>query len=101
MKTYLIQRTLPNAGKLTLAERRAIAQRSNAVIAELGNENLEWDHTYVTNDNLWCIYRANNEEILKEHARRGPFPCDNIRQIYTTFSPATAEMELELDETKS
>ena len=95
MKTYLIQRNLPNAGKLTLAERKAIAQRSCAVIDELGNENLQWLHSYVTADNLWCVYKAVDDRILREHARRGPFPCDNIREISGTLSPSTATIETE------
>ena len=95
MKTYLIQRNLPQAGNLSMAEKKAIAQRSCAVIEELGTENLQWVHSYITADNLWCIYRANNEEILREHARRGPFPCDVIREVFGTFSPATATLELE------
>jgi hypothetical protein len=95
MKTYLIQRNLPKAGQLTMVERKAIAQRSCAVINELGNENLEWIHSYITMDNLWCVYNAQNEEILREHAKRGPFPCDNIREIFGMLSPATATLELE------
>lgn len=95
MKTYLIQRNLPHAGKLTSAERKAIAQRSCAVIDELGHQNLEWIHSYVTEDNLWCVYNAVDEQILKEHAKRGPFPCDNIREIFGIMSPATAEATLE------
>jgi len=92
MKTFLIQRNLPNAGKLTLRERKAIAQKSCKVIAELGNENIEWLHSYITSDNLWCIYRAENEDIIKEHARKGNFPCNNILEVFATFSPATAEV---------
>jgi hypothetical protein len=95
MKTYLIQRNLPDAGKLTMSEQKAIAQRSCAVIKELGNENLEWIQTTITKDNLWCVYKANDEQILREHAKRGPFPCDIILEIFGTFSPATATMELE------
>ncbi len=95
MKTYLIQRTLPNAGRLTLAERKAIAQRSCAVIEELGNENLQWLHSYITANHLWCLYKANGEEVLREHAKRGPFPCDNISEVYGIFSPATATIEIE------
>jgi hypothetical protein len=92
MKTFLIQRNLPGAGNLTLAERKAIAIRSCEVIDELGRENIQWLHSYITSDNIWCVYRAENEEILKEHAKRGKFPCDNIREIAATFSPATAEV---------
>jgi hypothetical protein len=92
MNTYLIQRNLPGAGKLTLADRKAIAQRSCEVISELGHQNIQWQHSYITSDNIWCIYKAEDESILKEHARRGNFPCDDIREIFATFSPATAEV---------
>lgn len=90
MKTYLIQRKLPNAGKLTEVEKKAIAQRSVNVIEELGNENLQWLHSYITADNLWCVYKAVNEDVLREHAKRGPFPCDVILEINGMLSPATA-----------
>ena len=92
MKTYLIQRDLPNAWNLSLADRKAIAQRSCKVIKELGQDNIQWLHSYITNDNLWCIYRAENEDILKEHAKKGNFPCNNILEVVATFSPATAEV---------
>ena len=92
MKTYLIQRNLPDAGKLTLRDRKAIAIKSCKVIEELGHENIEWIHSYITGDNLWCVYRAESEEILREHARRGNFPCNEIREVFGTFSPATAEV---------
>ncbi|MEZ5012687.1 MAG: DUF4242 domain-containing protein [Chitinophagales bacterium] len=92
MKTYLIQRNLPNAGTLTLEQKISIAQRSCAVIEELGHDHLVWDHSYITADNLWCVYQAENEEVLREHARRGPFPLDNIFEVKGTFSPATAEL---------
>jgi hypothetical protein len=94
MKTYLIQRNLPGAGKLTLADRKAIAQRSCEVINELGQENIQWLHSYITSDNIWCIYKAEDEAILKEHARKGKFPCDDIREVFATFSPATATAEV-------
>ena len=95
MKNYLIERKLPGAGKLSMAERKAIAQRSCAVIEELGHENLKWHFSYITADNLWCVYDAVNEEVLREHAKRGPFPCDNIREVFGMLSPATATVELE------
>jgi hypothetical protein len=94
MKTYLIQRNLPGAGKLTMAEKKSIAQRSCEVIRELGPEKLKWEHSYITEDNLWCVYQATGPEILREHAKKGPFPCDNIREIGGILSPATAEIEI-------
>ena len=92
MNTYLIQRNLPGAGKLSLAQQKSIAQRSCAVIEEIGHNNIEWIHSYITSDNLWCIYNANDEEYLKEHAKKGGFPLNNIFEIAGTFSPATAEV---------
>ena len=92
MKTYLIERKLPGAGNLSLADQIAIAKRSCEVIEELGPERIQWQHTQITADNLWCTYKAENEEILREHAKRGQFPCDNIREIKGMFSPATALM---------
>jgi len=95
MKTYLIQRNLPGAGKLTMAEKKAIAVRSCEVIHELKEENIQWQHSYITDDNLWCVYKAIDEQILREHARRGPFPCDIIREIHGILSPETAQIALE------
>ena len=95
MKNYLIKRNLPGAGKLSPAELKAIAQRSCAVIEELGHDKIAWQHSYITDDNLWCIYQANHEEILRVHAKMGPFPCDDIKEIHGMFSPATATIELE------
>ena len=92
MKTYLIQRNLPDAGNLSRADQIAIAKRSCEVIEELGEDKIQWQHSYITADNLWCIYKAVDEEILREHARRGQFPCDNIREVKGMFSPATALM---------
>lgn len=92
MKTYLIQRNLPGAAKLTTAERVAIAKRSCEVIEELGHDKLQWQHSYITADNLWCVYKAVNEEILREHAKRGQFPCDDIREVNGMLTPETALM---------
>jgi hypothetical protein len=91
MKTYLIQRNVPGAGNLSAGDKKAIAIKSCKVIAELGPQ-IEWDHSYITKDNLWCIYRAEAEDILHEHARRGNFPINAVHEIKGTFSPATAEL---------
>jgi len=92
MKTYLIQRNVPGAGKFTALERKALAQRSCEVLEQLGSEHIQWLHSYITGDNLWCIYKAENEELVREHARRGDFPANFILEVAGTFSPATAEM---------
>lgn len=93
MKTFLIQRNLTGAGLLTASEKKSIARRSLTVIDELGSDKLQWIHSYITQDNLWCVYRAINPDILRQHAEKGPFPLDGIREIFGLMSPATAEIE--------
>jgi hypothetical protein len=93
MPRYLIDRKVPGAQQLTEAELAAIAAKSNSVIAGLraGGTPIQWDHTYVTDDMLHCVYVAPDAESIREHARRGGFPCDNIMQVDTIFDPVTAE----------
>jgi len=92
MKTYLIQRNVPGAGKFTAAERKSLSQRSCEVLEQMGSEHIQWLHSYITSDNLWCVYNAENVELVREHARRGDFPANYILEVYGTISPATAEV---------
>ena len=92
MKTYLIQRNVPGIGKFTAAERKSLSRRSCKVLKEMGPDKIQWLHSYVTSDNLWCIYEAENEELIREHARRGNFPANFIHEVFTQISPATAEL---------
>jgi len=89
MKTFLIERDLPGAGKLTAEELKAISQTSCAVLKEMGPK-IQWIHSYVTGDKIYCIYKAENEELLKEHGKKGGFPVTAITEISSTISPATA-----------
>jgi hypothetical protein len=89
MKMYLIERELAGAGKLTPQQLKDIAIKSCGVVKAMGPK-IEWVHSYVTGDKLFCIYKAENPELIKEHAKRGGFPCNNIIEIANTFSPATA-----------
>ena len=91
MRTYLIQRNLPGAGKLNPMQLKELSQKSCAVLEQLGPQ-IKWEHSYVTEEGLWCIYRAENEEIIREHASRGGFPVNAIHEIATTISPATAQL---------
>lgn len=91
MKTYLIQRNVPGAGKFSAAERKALAQRSCEVLEQLGPD-IQWQHSYITADNIWCIYQAKNIELVREHARRGDFPANFIHEVNNIISPATAEL---------
>jgi hypothetical protein len=94
MKTYLIQRNVPGAGNFTAAERKSLAQRSCEVLEQMGSDQIQWLHSYITKDNLWCIYKAENEELVREHARRGDFPANFIHEVSGIISPATAELAI-------
>ena len=89
MKTYVIEREIPNAGKLTVQELKGISQKSCSVLEEMGPQ-IEWQQSYVTGDKLYCVYNAQNEELIKEHAKRGGFPANSIVEVSSIISPATA-----------
>lgn len=90
MPKYLIERNIPGAGDLSLEELRAISQKSCAVLSELGPQ-VQWVQSYVTGDRITCIYIAPNEEMVREHARRGGFPADAVLEVKTIIDPTTAE----------
>ena len=91
MPKYLIEREIPNAGALSAAELKAIAQRSCAVLQQLG-PTIQWVQSYVTEDKITCIYVAPNAELIREHARLGGFPADRVLEIATIIDPTTAEL---------
>jgi hypothetical protein len=90
MPQYVIERDIPGAGKLTSAELKAISQKSCGVLSELGPQ-IQWVHSYVTGDRIYCIYRAPNEAMVREHARQGGFPANRVSEITVTIDPTTAE----------
>jgi len=90
MKTYLIERDIPNAGKLTPDQLKAISQKSCAVLQHMGPQ-IQWIQSYVTGDKIFCVYKAENEDLIREHAKEGGFPANVITEIATTISPATAK----------
>lgn len=94
MNTYVIEREIPNAGKLNAEELQGISQKSCSVLNELGPD-IEWVQSYVTEDKLFCIYRAQNEEILRTHAMKGGFPINKVNLLSTMISPKTATAKLE------
>jgi len=93
MNTYVIEREIPNAGKLTAEDLQGISQKSCAVLKELGT-GIEWIESYVTDNKIFCVYRAENEEILRTHAMKGGFPINKINLLSTKISPATATAAL-------
>ena len=89
MKTYLIEREIPGAGKLTAEQLKAISQTSCTVLKEMGPQ-IQWIQSYVTANKIYCIYKAENEELIKEHAKQGGFPANAIIEVSSGISPATA-----------
>jgi hypothetical protein len=90
MPKYVIERLIPGAGKLSPEELRSVSQRSCAVLGQLGHE-IQWVHSYVTDNKVYCVYLAPNEEMVMEHARRGGFPANHVASVKTIIDPTTAE----------
>jgi cell division inhibitor SulA len=93
MPRYVIERDIPKIG---LAEREALreaAKQSNTVLAEMRAEkkNIQWEHTYVAGDKTFCIYIADNEAIIREHAQRSGFPATKVTEVRKIIDPVTAE----------
>ncbi|MDH4564051.1 MULTISPECIES: DUF4242 domain-containing protein [unclassified Pseudomonas] len=90
MPKFLIEREIPEAGKLTERDLKAISQKSCRVLRELGPE-VQWIQSYVTDDKLYCVYIAASEEQVREHAHQGGFPVNRISRISSIIDPTTAE----------
>jgi hypothetical protein len=90
MPKYVIERELPGAGKMSAAELKAISQKSNGIIKDLGTE-IQWIQSYVSDDKIYCVYNAANIEIIKRHADCGGFPANKISRVRTIIDPTTAE----------
>ena len=91
MKTYVIERDIPEAGNFTPDELKGISQKSCSVLDQMGSENIQWLHSYVTEDKIYCVYIALNKDLLKEHAAKGGFPANSISEVSTMISPETAD----------
>ena len=89
MKRFIVERKLPGAGNLTTEELQAIAKTSNAVIAVLGKPYI-WVESYVTEDKIYCIHEAENEDVIREHAKCGNFPVHSIEEVKAVIDPATS-----------
>ena len=90
MPKYLIERNIPNAGKLSPEELKGISQKSCSVLENLGPQ-IQWVQSYVTDQKITCVYIAPNAEIVREHARQGGFPADSVQEIRTIIDPTAAE----------
>ena len=90
MPKYLIERELPGAGQLSQEQLRGISQKSCSVLNKLGPQ-IQWIQSYVTGDKIYCVYRAPNAEMVREHAKQGGFPANKVSEITSIIDPTTAE----------
>ena len=90
MPKYVIEREIPNAGKLSKDELQAISQKSCGVLRNLGPQ-IQWVESYVTDDKFYCVYIGPNEKIVREHAEQGGFPANRISEVKSVIDPTTAE----------
>ncbi len=90
MPKYVIEREIPNAGKLSKQELQAISQKSCSVLNRLGPQ-IQWVHSYVTDDRVYCVYIAPNAELVRKHAEMGGFPCTRVSEVREVIDPTTAE----------
>lgn len=90
MPKYVIEREIPGAGKLTAEDLQGISQKSCGVLRDMGPQ-IQWVESYVTDNKIYCIYIAPNEESVREHAQTGGFPANSISEVKTIINPTTAE----------
>jgi hypothetical protein len=90
MPRYVIERTVPGVHRLNAEAMKNLAASSNKVLHEMGPD-VQWEHSYVAPDKLFCVYLAANEDLVREHAKRGGFPVDKVTQVKTVIDPTTGE----------
>jgi hypothetical protein len=90
MPKYVIERDIPNAGKLSPQELRAISQKSCGVLSKMGSQ-IQWVQSYVTDDKIYCVYIAPNEQMVREHAKQGGFPANRVSAVKNMIDPTTSE----------
>lgn len=90
MPKFVIEREIPGAGKLSASELTAIAKTSCGILQNLGPQ-IQWVHSYVTEERIYCVYIAPNAELVREHARQGGFPANRVSEILTVIDPTTSE----------
>ena len=90
MPKYVIEREIPGAGKLSAQDLKAISQKSCGVLSDMGPQ-IQWLQSYVTDDKIYCVYIAPDEDTVREHAMQGGFPANSVAQVRTVIDPTTAE----------
>ena len=89
MPKFVIERELTGAGKLPRQELQAISQKSCSVLREMGPQ-IQWQQSFVTDDKIYCVYIAPDEDAIREHARRGGFTADRVSRVTSMMDPVTA-----------
>ena len=90
MPKFVIEREIPGAGKLSPQELQAVSQKSCSILREMGPE-IQWVHSYVTDNKIYCVYIAPDEQTIREHASRGGFPANSVSQVRTMIDPTSSE----------
>ena len=90
MPKYVIEREIPGAGNFTDEDLKGISRKSCGVLDALGT-SIQWIQSYVTGDKIYCVYRADNEDLVQQHAEQGGFPANSIAKVCATIEPTTAE----------
>jgi hypothetical protein len=90
MPRYVIERDIPNVGKSNAEQLRAASLKSCNVLEKMGPQ-IQWVHSYVTDDKIYCVYIAPSEEAIRQHARESGFPANRISQVRSVIDPTTAE----------
>jgi hypothetical protein len=90
MPKFLIERDIPGAGQLSAEQLKGISQTSCKVLQNMG-PSIQWVHSYVTDDKIYCVYVAPDEASVREHARQGGFPATKVTPIHSVIDPVTAE----------
>lgn len=90
MPQFVIERDMPGAGSLSPDELRGASQQSCSVLRDMGPA-IQWVHSYVTDDKIYCIYRADDAEQIRQHAATAGFPANSVFEVRTIIDPTTAE----------
>ncbi len=90
MPKFVIEREIPGAGKFTATDLKAISQKSCGVLSSMG-PSIQWIHSYVCDDKIYCVYQAPDEAAVRRHAEIGEFPANSVARVHTVIDPATAE----------
>lgn len=90
MPKFVIEREIPGAGELSPQDLKGISQKSCGVLRELGPQ-VQWIHSYVADDKIYCVYIAPDEAAVRKHAEMGGFPANSVSEVRSVIDPTTAE----------